>query len=188
MDIRDKIISAYQEMVITHGFYRVSMDALAAKSGVSKRTIYRYFQSKEELIEAVIDKMLLLVGGKIDRVLSEAGTPEEAISGILNVLFSLGRGIINPLTISDLRTHYPHFWKKIDDFRMKRINLLIQAILRQNSGERIRNIDPRILTALVLSSVQTILNPEFIVSNNLDFDEAVNQLVEILKYGLLKED
>ena len=36
------------------GFHATSMEAVLAGSGISKRTLYRYFQSKEDLIEAVL--------------------------------------------------------------------------------------------------------------------------------------
>ena len=36
------------------GFHATRVDAAIAGSGISKRTIYKYFTSKEELIEAVL--------------------------------------------------------------------------------------------------------------------------------------
>jgi AcrR family transcriptional regulator len=36
------------------GFHATAIDAAMAGSGISKRTIYKYFSSKEELIEAVL--------------------------------------------------------------------------------------------------------------------------------------
>lgn len=37
------------------GFHATGIDTVMAESGISKRTLYKYFSSKEELIEAVIE-------------------------------------------------------------------------------------------------------------------------------------
>lgn len=37
------------------GFHATGVDAVMADTGISKRTLYKYFGSKEELIEAVLD-------------------------------------------------------------------------------------------------------------------------------------
>lgn len=37
------------------GFHATGIDTLMAESGISKRTLYKYFASKEDLIEAVLD-------------------------------------------------------------------------------------------------------------------------------------
>jgi AcrR family transcriptional regulator len=187
MNIKERIILAYSEMATQQGFYRISMEELSIRAGVSKRTIYRYFESKEDIIEAVIDNFLSSVGTEIDEVLSTGAEPEEILSSIMNVFYRVGRTIINPIVMRDLRTHYPHFWKKIDVYRMSRVHHVIQAILQENRAATIRDYDSCIITALVISSIQTILNPEFILSNNLSFEGTVLQLIEFFKHGLLKE-
>jgi AcrR family transcriptional regulator len=37
------------------GFHATGVDAVMAESGISKRTLYKYFPSKEDLIEGVLD-------------------------------------------------------------------------------------------------------------------------------------
>lgn len=45
------------QLFIEHGFNGVSMDHLVATAGGSKATLYRYFDSKEKLFEAIIDDL-----------------------------------------------------------------------------------------------------------------------------------
>lgn len=49
----DVIISKAEELFCKYGFEKVSMDTLAKESEFTKRTIYRYFTSKEDLFFAV---------------------------------------------------------------------------------------------------------------------------------------
>lgn len=59
MDIKrcgkqDAILVAANNLFEKQGFHATGVDQLAAESGVTKRTLYKYFGSKEGLIEAVL--------------------------------------------------------------------------------------------------------------------------------------
>lgn len=51
---RAKIIAAAERLFYAEGIGRVSVDAVAEKAGVTKRTLYYHFTSKDELIEAYL--------------------------------------------------------------------------------------------------------------------------------------
>ena len=40
-----------------HGFASASMDAISARAEVSKRTLYKYFESKENLFNAIVESL-----------------------------------------------------------------------------------------------------------------------------------
>lgn len=51
---RRKIMDAALELFANQGYYPTSIDTLAKKAQVSKGLIYNYFNSKEEILEAII--------------------------------------------------------------------------------------------------------------------------------------
>jgi TetR/AcrR family transcriptional regulator, mexJK operon transcriptional repressor len=51
------ILRAAREIFLKAGFAEASMDAISALSGVSKMTIYRHFENKEELFAGVITEL-----------------------------------------------------------------------------------------------------------------------------------
>ena len=58
MDRRRKYLDTALELFIEHGFHGVSMDTIVAAAGGSKATLYRYFDSKQALFEAIIDNVV----------------------------------------------------------------------------------------------------------------------------------
>ncbi|MEM7221878.1 MAG: TetR family transcriptional regulator [Pseudomonadota bacterium] len=52
---RSRILSAAYELFYKEGFARVSMDAIALAGGVTKKTLYYHFASKDALAAAVLD-------------------------------------------------------------------------------------------------------------------------------------
>ncbi|MDD2390172.1 MAG: TetR/AcrR family transcriptional regulator [Desulfobacterales bacterium] len=51
----NSIVKAAQELFQANGFIGTSMDKIADKAGVTKQTVYRYFDSKEALFKAALD-------------------------------------------------------------------------------------------------------------------------------------
>jgi AcrR family transcriptional regulator len=51
---RDRIVSAASKLFYSEGIRGVSVDAVAAKAGVTKRTLYYHFRSKDDLVTAYL--------------------------------------------------------------------------------------------------------------------------------------
>ncbi|NJC87120.1 MAG: TetR/AcrR family transcriptional regulator [Desulfuromonas sp.] len=61
---RDEIIRAAMELIAEHGFHGAPMALVAERAGVAAGTIYRYFESKDDLIRethACLERQLLAV-------------------------------------------------------------------------------------------------------------------------------
>ena len=55
----EQIINAARELFKNYGFKKVSMDEIARKAGVTKRTVYKYFASKQDLLKFFINEELI---------------------------------------------------------------------------------------------------------------------------------
>ncbi|MEM7224397.1 MAG: helix-turn-helix domain-containing protein [Pseudomonadota bacterium] len=53
---RDHLIDTAIELFAEHGYHATGIDTVLARAGVSKKTLYRHFRSKEELILAALKK------------------------------------------------------------------------------------------------------------------------------------
>lgn len=73
------IINAAKEEFIQHGFSAANMDRVCALAEVSKRTLYRHFESKEALFESI----LTIIQSSIDESLRYAFDPEKSLEGQL---------------------------------------------------------------------------------------------------------
>ena len=70
---RAAILQAAKEEFLTRGFRTTSMDQVAERAGVSKRTVYNHFSNKEALFRAV--SVGLIEDTKFLPVKYQAGTP-----------------------------------------------------------------------------------------------------------------
>ncbi|MFI5855269.1 TetR/AcrR family transcriptional regulator [Streptomyces parvulus] len=71
---RAAILAAARELFLANGFDRSSVDAVAARAGVSKRTVYDYFGDKQTLLQAVVDTVGESLVATIRRILDDTLT------------------------------------------------------------------------------------------------------------------
>ncbi|MBW4722167.1 TetR/AcrR family transcriptional regulator [Saccharothrix obliqua] len=80
---RTAILSAARELFLANGFDRTSVDAVAARAEVSKRTVYDYFGDKHTLLRAVIDtvgqSLIATIRRTIDDNLTDPSDLEDAL-------------------------------------------------------------------------------------------------------------
>lgn len=80
------IIAAAREIVLIDGYIEMTMDAIAAKCGMSKKTLYRLFSSKKALLVEIVSQhrvAMVALPGNYDDL-----TVEEALEAIFRVEIS----------------------------------------------------------------------------------------------------
>lgn len=58
-DKREQILQGAMQVFLSQGYASTSMDRVAAAAGVSKQTIYSYFQDKQGLFTALIERVTI---------------------------------------------------------------------------------------------------------------------------------
>ncbi|MEC9405093.1 MAG: helix-turn-helix domain-containing protein, partial [Pseudomonadota bacterium] len=51
---RERILTAANKLFYAEGIRAVSLDTIAEKAGITKKTVYYHFKSKDDLIEAYL--------------------------------------------------------------------------------------------------------------------------------------
>lgn len=77
---RLRILSAAQQRFIESGFHSASMATIAETAGISPGLIYRYFDSKNAIILAIIEQQLEIAQGRI----RETRSTEDLCGGIVD--------------------------------------------------------------------------------------------------------
>jgi AcrR family transcriptional regulator len=88
---RQRLVDAAEEVVRDRGVAALRLDSVAEAVDLHRSSIYRYFDSKEELITAVVLQASLRVGGRVIERLGEDATPEQyLVEGLVIALGEMG--------------------------------------------------------------------------------------------------
>lgn len=77
--LTDHILLAAKEVFLDTGFERATMDAVAARAGASKRTLYAHFGSKDKLFLSLVALVRDLFLTRIGQP-GQAGDPDDPVS------------------------------------------------------------------------------------------------------------
>ena len=82
-DTRSILIRAAAEIIASQGVQNLTMDAVAAKAGVSKGTIFYQFISKEGLITGMMDELIRIIEDRIRKVQQNDNAPGSWLRGFI---------------------------------------------------------------------------------------------------------
>lgn len=79
-----ELVAAALDLFVERGFAATRLDDVAARAGVSKGTLYLYFESKEALFKAVIEEVIVpLLASAEDVIANDQGTSIDLLRRLL---------------------------------------------------------------------------------------------------------
>ncbi len=190
-DIEDKqrIVDVASRYFRRVGITKVTLDEIASELGMSKKTMYKYFSSKEELLSAVVHGMMNGLRAKIESIVLSNKSFSEKLPEILG---HLGReiGMTSKQFLIDLQRFTPELWNEMDEFRRQRILTNVRQLFLQAKEENIFRADLNIdLFLLVfLNSVQNIVTPQVLSEQSFSMNEALRGIFGIIFQGAMTEE
>ena len=185
MTDKEKILKFCGEEFFRSGLKNVTMDFVAQNLKMSKKTIYKIFDSKDELIEQVISGFLQNVKENFTDIVSSDETTVVKLQKIyrfmLNFLLKAGDN-----WIKELKYYNPSIWEKIDKFRTELMFENISKIIEQGKREEVIVDRPNeIIVTVMVSAARGVVNPDFLLHNNFSANQAAGQTISILLNGIL---
>jgi len=183
-DEKQKIINYAHEKFFNVGFYKVTMYEIASELKMSKKTIYKHFKSKDELVEGVFWDFSKTISAEIERIVE---SDNNAIIKITMLLETISKVMmkLNQKIIFDIQNYMPSFWQKIDSFRTQMIQKNFTKLINQGKSENLIIDKPtNILIAIYISAIREVINPKFIMENNYSLNNALNYTFDILLNGI----
>lgn len=195
-DIQEQLISAAKQLFQLHGFRRVTIDDIAKAIGKARSSLYYYYKTKEEILDAVIAAEIKELMTAISGAVSQAQTTEEKLEALfltkLQVILEK-RGFFNALDegldtgeLSGLqKTKFAiqqQIWQP-EEALLRRI--IADGILR---GEltKLSNKDQDDLIFVLLSSIRGIKREMVIRNDFSNLESSVRIFVRSFIKGLKK--
>jgi TetR/AcrR family transcriptional repressor of mexJK operon len=143
---RDAILRGAKTIFLAHGFGRATMNAVAANAGVSKMTIYRHFEDKEELFAGVIAGLCgQIVDQDLEMMLRRP--PEIALRAfarkMIGIVFAKETIELHRIVIAESR-RFPKLGKLFYGTGPERCIVALASYFERHRGHpRLRIGDPR---------------------------------------------
>ncbi|AKQ46693.1 TetR family transcriptional regulator [Rufibacter radiotolerans] len=185
MEIRERILQEALVLFFQRGIKAVSMDDVAAHLGVSKKTIYKWFANKDELVYEGMHQHITGMESTCCVALDTANNAMEAMFQIVEMVRGLMRQV-HPTIFYDLQKYHPQTWQlwkeHKDSFFLKQTKDHIQRGIREKLFRE--DIDVEIVARLRLAEVELGFNSEIYPATQFDLQKVQIALLEHFVLGL----
>lgn len=187
-EIKDRIKQAAHDLVMQYSIRSVSMDDIANRLGMSKKTIYIYFKDKDELVKEVVEDVISRNQEicRADKVKAENAIHEIFLS--MEMVVEMFRKM-NPSVLFDMQKYHPaafnHFLSHKNDFIY---NVMRQNLKRgQAEGLYRESVNINIMARFRVESMMLLFNPEFLHRAGSTLLEVEEQVITHWVFGLATE-
>jgi AcrR family transcriptional regulator len=182
---KEKILYFTHAKFITEGFYKTTMDEIAKDLQMSKKTIYKHFSSKEDLLEEVCDARISMIHKFMDDIVD---LNEDSITKFLMILNKQKSMSMNCCAtwFKDLQIHAPHLSRKFDEVRSTKVTSMLMKLLEQGKHEKVvENVPNDILITALNGAMEAVTHADFILNSKYSFHDAMRVTAEIFFNGFL---
>ncbi len=177
------------KMVLPHflekGIANLPMDEVAKILDKSKATIYKYFKSREEILELGMEGMF----SEIMEFESMLNNKEiEFTQRYFMAINHLSQHIagISILFLDDLKKLHPELWERVNSFRMATLAILKEYYKEGIDLKIFKNISPSLMIASDNYFFTIMADPDFLKENDLNMQNAFEQYFKMKLYGILE--
>lgn len=191
-----ELVEAALALFSERGFAATRLEDVAARAGVSKGTVYLYFDSKEQLFEAVVRQAMSPNIERIEALVeSSDGETEEVIRLVIG---SIGGAVVRgqmpgiiKLVVAE-SGNFPSIARLYVDAVIERAIPLFRRILERGMARgEVRRVDPSAAWPLFIAPVMLLAlwQRTFArhVTSALDPEAVLSAHVDVLLHGLLLE-
>lgn len=181
---RDRISGAAFELFCQRGIKGVSMDDIAQHLAMSKKTIYKWFDNKNDMVNAAVSNYL----SNMEHTACELSNAANAVEELFN-LVQMSRQIFSQLNQSifyELQKYHPEAWqlwiRHKNEFTLKKIR---QNMLRGISEGLFRqDLDVEVMARLRLAQIEIPFNRDFFPPHEFDLTHVQMASLELYMLGI----
>ncbi len=181
-EMKNKILKGAEGLFLKYGFKSITMDDIARELGISKKTLYQFFEDKTSLVDQTVVRHIGEEERECLKICQETENPVEFMLLITDTFSDLKKQI-NQSILFDLKKYFKATWEKLNHFRIEFIyNQVLENIINGKlKGYYHQDLDDTLTAKFYIHLVDFMMNPDYYLSDNFDFKTVHS---EMMRYHL----
>lgn len=188
-EVARRVIEAATEQYMRLGFSAVTTDETARAVGISKKTLYQHFPSKDALLRSVVrancEKHNAAIGAICrDATCSIAKRLKRMIAYVSGIF-----GELSPAIVHDMRRNAADAWDEIEENRRRCIHEDFGALLKEgrDRGDFRKDVDPKVFLMIYAETLRNVVNPQAFAQLGVPPARVFETVYKVLFEGILTE-
>lgn len=186
--MKERILAEAERLFWKYGIRSVTMEDIAKKLGISKKTIYQHFSDKEQILSQVIQDKLGRNQSEMTCMAIESDNPVEEIMHVLSMLQKHADNV-SPNLLIDMKRHYPQAFALFKQFKEGEIMRSILENIQKGISQGLyrTDINPTILARLRVEQIELAFDNEIFPTDQYTMHEIQSELMHHFVRGMLTE-
>lgn len=186
--LRRRIVTLARQRFLVQGFSSVRTEDLAKELGISKKTFYRVFESKNRLVLEVARSLTADIEEELGPVFeSELPFPDKfrrILAGVARYVGSIGGHFM-----ADIARYAPEVWEEIDRFRRERVLGRLKGVIDQGIAEGYvhPSVNSELFITIVYTIARNVFTPERLMQLGVGPKDVVTFVLRLFSLGILSE-
>jgi AcrR family transcriptional regulator len=187
-----EILAAARRLMEQKGADALIMDEIAQAAGVAKGTIYLYFQSKDELIRALLSQVGEAISTDLEGILATLDPPPEKLRRVVNMLLNYvdRESALFPVYLRELvrsKSGRETTLSSLTELEERNVALITQIFAEGIATKQFIPADPRLLTFLLKGLVRAVGYYQMARDQKDTIHEALPVVLTLLFSGIVIE-
>ena len=185
METREKIMTKAFELFKRYGMRSVTMDEVAGQCGVSKKTVYQYFEDKESLVDVIMKTMIDRAEANCTACNLTADNAVHEIFMAMDMVQEMFDGV-NPTMMYDLRKYHGTAFARLNDHKQKFMYSTIKKNIERGIAEELYRTDMNIeiVTIFQLHTMTLVFEEDIFSKTKISIIEIDTELTLFSLHGM----
>jgi AcrR family transcriptional regulator len=186
MEPLTKILTSSAELFSQYGFKTITMDDIARRAGISKKTLYQHFANKQEVVN---ESVMWYKDHMTENCQMQIKDAVDAIDAMVQMIAFMDETHkrINPMAIFEMQRFFPEAY---NTFR-EQLSIRDVAMIRENIEQGIKEgiyregLNADLLARYRVETSLLILQPNLLVNDRSDLMSVALEVAEHFLYGIM---
>lgn len=189
-ELRERIVEESVRLFLERGYSKVTVDEIVDSLGISKKTLYKLFSKKEELLEAVFTFLKGEMLAEIEGVMNDSQL--DLLERVKKMLTITGMRLaaLERAFLKDLKGRQPHMWDKMKELETEKLLSRCEDLFEEGIRQGLfkENLHKAVVIRFYFEAIRNLLVSDILLDLPLSMTELFDSILVIIFEGVLTEE
>jgi AcrR family transcriptional regulator len=187
-EARMKIVDIARNIFTHFGFKKTTMEEIALATRKGKSSIYYYFDSKEDVFKAVVEREAEELKEELIKKIADIEDPIERLKVYITVRMRKLNKLTNFYTAlkSDYLSHFEFIEEIRKSYDLDEVRIIAGIIQEGIEKGKFSVDDPQLSAVAIVTAMKGLEVPILLNKEHGNFEARMNNLINFLFYGMVK--
>jgi TetR/AcrR family transcriptional regulator, cholesterol catabolism regulator len=185
METKDRVLQGAEELFFKYGIKSVTMDDIAKHLSISKKTIYQFYNDKNEIVDTLMKLKLEEDKVTIQKIHVESDNVITEVFGLMKHMSQMFSKL-NPNVFYDLQKYHPESWKLFNAFKEDCMETMVENAIKKGAKDGLvrADINTKIIARLRMEEIQLGFNANIFPPDKYKIVDVQLELLDHFLHGI----